>query len=116
MSTAEPGTDRLLVAELVGLLNEAEHSDGPGSTPDSRLDYLNRRAALLHRLVDAPGDESSPRTSRTAPKSYGLGPMPWRGSAETRRPHRASCSDAGTTKGAGQSVMRIYPNPRRRLA
>ncbi|MYV47136.1 hypothetical protein [Streptomyces sp. SID2888] len=60
MSTAEPaGTDRLLVAELVRLLNDAEHYDGPGFTPDSRLDCLNRRAALLHRLVDALGDESS---------------------------------------------------------
>ncbi|MFZ4161521.1 hypothetical protein ACOZDE_24330 [Streptomyces griseoincarnatus] len=59
MSTVEPGTDRLLVAELVGLLNDAEHYDGPGSTPDSCLAYLDRRAALLHRLVDALGDESS---------------------------------------------------------
>ncbi|MFF4560656.1 hypothetical protein [Streptomyces sp. NPDC001435] len=59
MSTVEPGTDRLLVAELVRLLNDAEHYDGPGSTPDSRLTYLDRRAALLHRLVDALGDESS---------------------------------------------------------
>ncbi|MFI5825565.1 hypothetical protein ACIA8I_41975 [Streptomyces rishiriensis] len=53
MSTVEPGTDRLLVAELVGLLNDAEHYGDPCSTPDSRLDYLDRRAALLHRLVDA---------------------------------------------------------------
>lgn len=49
----------MLVAEMVGLLNDAEHYSGPGSTPDSRLDYLERRAALLHRLVDATGDESS---------------------------------------------------------
>lgn len=59
MTTVEPGTDRLLVAELVGLLNDAEHYTGPGSSPGSRLDYLDRRAALLHRLVDALGDESS---------------------------------------------------------
>ncbi|MFF2426913.1 hypothetical protein [Streptomyces mirabilis] len=59
MSTVEPGTDRLLVAELVGLVNDAEHYNGPGSTPDSRLDHLDRRAALLHRLVDGVGDESS---------------------------------------------------------
>ncbi|MFE4423303.1 hypothetical protein [Streptomyces sp. NPDC056817] len=59
MSSVEPGTDRLLVAELVGLLNDAEHYNGPGSTPDSRLAYVDRRAALLHRLVDALGDESS---------------------------------------------------------
>lgn len=59
MTATAPGTDRMLVAELVGLLNDAEHYSGPGSTPDSRLDYLERRAALLHRLVDATGDESS---------------------------------------------------------
>ncbi|AZS74869.1 hypothetical protein DDE74_31590 [Streptomyces lydicus] len=59
MSTTEPGTDRLLVAELVGLLNDAEHYSSPGSTSDSRLAYLDRRAALLHRLVDALSDESS---------------------------------------------------------
>ncbi|MEU2098715.1 hypothetical protein ACFWGE_21470 [Streptomyces bacillaris] len=58
-SAVEPGTDRMLVAELVGLLNDAEHYSDPGSTSDSRLDYLDRRAALLHRLVDAVGDESS---------------------------------------------------------
>ncbi|CAM5385135.1 hypothetical protein [Streptomyces viridochromogenes] len=59
MTAVEPGTDRLLVAELVGLLNDTEHYNGPGSTLDSRLDSLDRRAALLHRLVDALGDESS---------------------------------------------------------
>lgn len=30
------GTDRLLVAELVGLLNDAEHDNGPSATPGSR--------------------------------------------------------------------------------
>ncbi|WEH43999.1 hypothetical protein [Streptomyces sp. AM 2-1-1] len=59
MTIAGPGTDRLLVADLVGLLGDAEHYSGPGSTPGSRLDYLERRAALLHRLVDVVGDESS---------------------------------------------------------
>ncbi|WP_032789713.1 hypothetical protein OG582_39340 (plasmid) [Streptomyces anulatus] len=59
MTAVEPETDRLLVADLVGLLSDVEHYSGPGSTPDSRLDYLDRRAALLHRLVDAVGDESS---------------------------------------------------------
>ncbi|MFE4056709.1 hypothetical protein ACFXP3_10495 [Streptomyces sp. NPDC059096] len=59
MTSIEPGTDRMLVAELVGLLNDAEHYSGPGFTPDGRLDYLERRAVLLHRLVDAVGDESS---------------------------------------------------------
>ena len=33
MTALEPGTDRLLVAELVGLLNDAEHYNSPGSTP-----------------------------------------------------------------------------------
>lgn len=59
MTAAEPQADRLLVADLVGLLNDAEHYTGPSSSTDSRLDYLERRAALLHRLVDAVGDESS---------------------------------------------------------
>ncbi|GAB1339798.1 hypothetical protein ACE1SV_63880 [Streptomyces sp. E-15] len=60
MTAVEPGTDRLLVAELVGLLGDAEHYNSRlGSTIDRRLDYLERRAALLHRLVDAIGDESS---------------------------------------------------------
>ncbi|MDG9709642.1 hypothetical protein [Streptomyces sp. DH10] len=57
--TAEPQADRLLVAELVGVLNDAEHYVGPGSGVDSRLAYLDRRAALLHRIVDALGDEAS---------------------------------------------------------
>ncbi|MFE7111151.1 hypothetical protein ACFU98_32260 [Streptomyces sp. NPDC057575] len=59
MTTAEPGTDRLLVADLVGLLGRAEDYNGPVSTPGSRLGYLERRATLLHRLVDAVGNESS---------------------------------------------------------
>ncbi|MEV0282364.1 hypothetical protein AB0I22_39230 [Streptomyces sp. NPDC050610] len=59
MTTAEPGTDRLLVTEVVGLLSDAEHYNSRRSTTDSRLDCLERRAALLHRLVDAVGDESS---------------------------------------------------------
>lgn len=60
MTSVEPGTDRLLVAELVGLLGDAEHYNSRlGSTIDRRLDYLERRATLLPRLVDAIGDESS---------------------------------------------------------
>ncbi|MFJ2900233.1 hypothetical protein ACIO87_35835 [Streptomyces sp. NPDC087218] len=59
MTAVGPATDRLLIAELVGLLNDAEHYNSRRSTTDSRLDYLERRAALLHRLVDAVGDESS---------------------------------------------------------
>ncbi|MEU5980397.1 hypothetical protein [Streptomyces sp. NPDC047315] len=59
MTAVEPATDRLLIAELVGLLNDTEHYNSRRSTTDIRLDYLERRAALLHRLVDAVGDESS---------------------------------------------------------
>lgn len=59
MTTAGPGTDRLLVAEVVGLLSDAEHYNTRHSTTDSRLDYLERQAALLDRLVDTIGDESS---------------------------------------------------------
>lgn len=60
MTAVEPGADRLLVAELVGLLGDAEHYDSRrGSTIDRRLDNLERRAALLQRLVNAIGDESS---------------------------------------------------------
>ncbi|MER6599729.1 hypothetical protein ACWDBC_08350 [Streptomyces parvus] len=59
MTAADTGgpQDRMLVAELVGLLNDAEHY--VLGTPDERLAYLDRRAKLLHRLVDATGDESS---------------------------------------------------------
>ncbi|MFF1650947.1 hypothetical protein [Streptomyces sp. NPDC058240] len=51
--SSQPQVDRVLAADLVGLLNDAEHYHGPGSEADSRLAYLYRRAALLHRLVDA---------------------------------------------------------------
>ncbi|MBX4178401.1 hypothetical protein [Streptomyces geysiriensis] len=59
MTAADTGgcRDRMLVAELVGLLNDAEHY--ARATSDERLAYLDRRAKLLHRLVDATGDESS---------------------------------------------------------
>ncbi|MFE5913605.1 hypothetical protein ACFQ6B_31595 [Streptomyces wedmorensis] len=43
MTAAELGADRLLVAEMGGLLNDAEHYTGPGSDGDSRLTYLDRR-------------------------------------------------------------------------
>ncbi|WP_435602856.1 hypothetical protein [Streptomyces sp. bgisy130] len=94
MSAAEPGTDRLLVAELVGLLNDAEHySGGPGSTSDSRLDHLDRRAALLHRLVDAPGDESSRCLSQDAEdhaEDVRARPTPWRVALFMRTDSRCS--------------------------
>ncbi|MGW7244511.1 hypothetical protein [Streptomyces sp. NPDC054804] len=57
MTTIETGTDRLLVAEIVGLLNDAENYTV--ADVDGRLAYLDRRAALLHQLVDALRDESS---------------------------------------------------------
>ncbi|SFO12565.1 hypothetical protein SAMN04487980_106911 [Streptomyces sp. cf124] len=56
-SAAGQASDRILVAEMVGLLNDAEHY--AWGTEDERLAYLERRAKLLHRLVDATGDESS---------------------------------------------------------
>ncbi|MDX3245401.1 hypothetical protein [Streptomyces sp. ME18-1-4] len=45
------------LAALVGLLGDAEHY--AWGTSDQRLAYPERRAKLLHRLVDATGDESS---------------------------------------------------------
>lgn len=54
---AEQAADRMLVAEMVGLLGDAEHY--AWGTGDQRLAYLERRAKLLHRLVDVTGDESS---------------------------------------------------------
>lgn len=55
--TEGQAADRFLVAEMVGLLNDAEHY--VWGTSDQRLAYLERWAKLLHRLVDATGDESS---------------------------------------------------------
>lgn len=43
--------DTILIAELIGLLNAAEHYLTAGD--DARLHYLDKRASLLHRLVDA---------------------------------------------------------------
>ncbi|MEU6351621.1 hypothetical protein ABZ896_20135 [Streptomyces sp. NPDC047072] len=54
---AGPGADTLLIVEVVGLLNAAEHY--PTASAAARLHYLDTRAALLHRLVDATGCESS---------------------------------------------------------
>ncbi|MEV4182670.1 hypothetical protein AB0J28_14655 [Streptosporangium canum] len=45
------------MAELVSLLNDAEHY--ARATLDKRLAYLERRAELLHWIVDVTGDESS---------------------------------------------------------
>ncbi|WP_435260606.1 hypothetical protein [Streptomyces sp. 1222.5] len=65
----------MLVAELGGLLNDAEH-DGVG-TPDQRLAYLERRATLLHRLVDATGDESFRYVAQDAEdRAAAAGPEP----------------------------------------
>lgn len=49
----------MLVAQVVGLLNDAELYTDPSFDVDRQLAYLDRRAALLHRLVDALGDETS---------------------------------------------------------
>lgn len=40
----------------------------------------------------------SPRTPRAVPRTYGPGPRPWPGNAETHRPHSASRSDVGTAR------------------
>ncbi|GHA51660.1 hypothetical protein GCM10010345_65260 [Streptomyces canarius] len=54
---AGQAAERCLLAEMVGLLNDAEHY--AWGTSDQHLAYLERRAKLLHRLVDVTGDESS---------------------------------------------------------
>jgi hypothetical protein len=60
MTGSEQGVrtpDTILIAELIGLLSAAEHY--LTADDDARLHYLDKRADLLHRLVDATGDESS---------------------------------------------------------
>ncbi|WP_461296396.1 hypothetical protein [Streptomyces harbinensis] len=47
----------MLVIELIGLLNAAEHY--PTANEKARVAYLDKRAQLLHRLIDATGAESS---------------------------------------------------------
>ncbi|MEN8655517.1 hypothetical protein ABCR94_34335 [Streptomyces sp. 21So2-11] len=49
--------DTILISELIGLLSAAEHYITAGD--DARLHYLDKRASLFHRLVDATGDEAS---------------------------------------------------------
>jgi DNA-binding GntR family transcriptional regulator len=46
-----------LLTELADVLDEAEHHQN-ASTAD-RLTYLERRALILHRLVDALGDDTA---------------------------------------------------------
>ncbi|MFJ7209482.1 hypothetical protein ACIQWR_38875 [Streptomyces sp. NPDC098789] len=55
MTAVEPETDRLLVAELVAVLNDAEYYNSRKSTTDSRLDYLERQAALSRMRCRAAG-------------------------------------------------------------
>jgi hypothetical protein len=57
MTTADDKIVRLCVHDVLSLLNDAEHYGS--STTDQQLAYLERRADLLHRIVDATGDESS---------------------------------------------------------
>lgn len=52
----ERARDTILIAELIGLLSAAEHY--LTACDASRLHYLDTRASLLHRLVDATGFES----------------------------------------------------------
>ncbi|MGH4008964.1 MAG: hypothetical protein ACRDTH_12550 [Pseudonocardiaceae bacterium] len=53
-----PGADgdRMLVAELVGLVDEAEHYGW--ASLEERLAYLDRRRKLRHHVVDAAGEDS----------------------------------------------------------
>lgn len=67
----------VLVAEVVGLLNEAEcYIVAP---EDEQLEYLYRRAALLHRLVDVLGDEPSRSLTQDAddraPRAQAVSPL-----------------------------------------
>ncbi|GGV13402.1 hypothetical protein GCM10010275_63100 [Streptomyces litmocidini] len=48
-----PGADTLLIAEVVGTLNAAEHDPTAGA--DARPHSLDKRTALLHRLLDGTG-------------------------------------------------------------
>ena len=57
MTAAGRGVDPALVAEVVGTLGDAE-TMGFVSV-EEELAYLDRRARLLHRLVDVLGDEQS---------------------------------------------------------
>lgn len=57
MTAAGRGVDPALVAEVVGTLGDAE-TMGFVSV-EEKLAYLDRRARLLHRLVDVLGDEQS---------------------------------------------------------
>lgn len=52
----ERAPDTILIAELIGLLSAAEHY--LTASDAARLHYLDTRASLLHRLVDATGYES----------------------------------------------------------
>ncbi|WP_424863999.1 hypothetical protein [Streptomyces sp. MMS24-I29] len=105
--TAEPQADTLLVSAVVGLLNDAENyavADVGG-----RLGYLDRRAALLHRLVDATGDEASrylaqdaeDRADRVRSVAEALA-----GEA-TRRPHRGARSNCSRRLVAAPNLSRV---------
>lgn len=56
VTTPGADRDRILVAELVGLVNDAEHYGW--ASLEERLAYLDRRAKLRHHVVDATGDDS----------------------------------------------------------
>jgi hypothetical protein len=46
----ERSPDTLLIIELIGLLSAAEYY--LTASNDARLHYLDKRASLLHRLID----------------------------------------------------------------
>lgn len=105
MTATDRQADRLLVADLVGLLNDAEHYSGPGSSSYSRLDYLERRAGLLHRLVDAVGDESSRYLAQDAEdRTEDLRARAEALARECGDPWPARSTDSGDTNGSAPPI------------
>ena len=59
MTAGEPGRTGCWSRKRWACSTTPSITTAPGSDGDSRLAYLGRLAALLHRLVDATGDEAS---------------------------------------------------------
>lgn len=91
--SAPPGTDRLLVLEVVGLLNAVEHY--PTASAAARLHYLDMRAALLHRLVDATGHEHSRHPCLYARSRRCASPPGRHSSRQGRKPRRSCWPERG---------------------
>ena len=87
------GVDPTLVAEVVGILGDAE-AVGFVSV-DDELGYLDRRARLLHRLVDVLGDEQSRYLAQDADdraSGPGRSPRPAATSVRIAAAERERCS------------------------